>query len=145
MHVGFTGTRHGMTHDQAVAVHSLLVSRGATCLHHGDCLGADLQAHMMALALELDTVLHPPSDSKYRAFCRALTEHDHEPAPYIYRNHRIVDASVEVYAAPRQSHEVLRSGTWATIRYAIGLNIPTMIVFPDGSMEDHTAMTPWSS
>lgn len=34
------------------------------------------------------------------------------------RNHWMADISTEVYAFPRTAKEILRSGTWSTIRYA---------------------------
>lgn len=37
------------------------------------------------------------------------------------------------YAAPKDFKEELRSGTWATIRYAVKQQKRVIIIFPDGS------------
>lgn len=84
--------------------------------HHGDCLGADAQAHGVARELGFWIVVHPPEEPRGRAFCDGdviLPE-----KPFLVRNRDIVDASHLVLAAPKTAEEVLRSGTWATIRYA---------------------------
>ena len=48
MIIGFTGSRKGMTGEQAAVVMRLLLS--ATEGHHGDCVGADEQFHEMCMA-----------------------------------------------------------------------------------------------
>jgi hypothetical protein len=54
--------------------------------------------------------------------------------PYLVRNHEIVDDSQVLIAAPKEFTEQLRSGTWATIRYARKIGRTVRIVFPDGSI-----------
>jgi hypothetical protein len=47
-HIGFTGTRHGMTPAQRHAVSQLiaeLAAGAAFTAHHGDCVGADAEFH----------------------------------------------------------------------------------------------------
>ncbi len=39
-------------------------------------------------------------------------------------------------AAPKSFAEELRSGTWATVRYARKQKKPVVIVFPDGSVQN---------
>jgi hypothetical protein len=42
-------------------------------------------------------------------------------------------------AAPRTPIETLRSGTWATVRYARAYGRPVWIVLPDGSVRVEAA------
>ena len=122
--LGFTGTRTGMTVTQVVAVVNRLQLIAAQqhevlIVHHGDCKGADEQFHRLVFAHLPDAsiVLHPPIDNKLRAFCSGGCT-VLMPRGYLLRNKDIVRASDIVLAAPATKHEVLRSGTWATIRYA---------------------------
>jgi len=48
------------------------------------------------------------------------------------RNHKMVDSAGVLLATPKEDHEVLRSGTWATIRYAYKKNKQVVLVWPDG-------------
>jgi hypothetical protein len=128
--LGFTGTRHGMTEAQHAETKRRLV--GAEKLHHGDCIGSDEQAHEIAGELGIYRISHPPKDSRLRAFCDA--EEVREPKDYLPRDYDIVDESQELIATPSTFHEVLRSGTWTTIRYATQQGKPLTIIFPDGSV-----------
>jgi hypothetical protein len=59
----------------------------------------------------------------------------HECKEYLDRNHDIVDSSDLLIAVSESTVEVLRSGTWATIRYAKKLRKPIKIIYPDGKVE----------
>lgn len=85
--------------------------------HHGDCIGSDAQAHEIAQAFGCKIVIHPPINPSKRAFCKGEIT-ILEPRQYLDRNHDIVDACETLIATPKTSEEELRSGTWATIRYA---------------------------
>jgi len=128
--LGFTGTRHGMTPAQRAAVAEII--RNAKILHHGDCLGADREAHDIATAHRAWVVVHPPATPQWRAFCPG---HEHRtPKQYLKRNRDIVDETDELLAAP-EGPAALRSGTWATVRYALSVGRRVTIVWPDGSAE----------
>ncbi len=115
MIIGFTGTRHGMTEGQRQQLERLFADVNAIELHHGDCVGADEEAHEIATDARMRVVLHPPTNPKLRAFCEAETSFT--PRPYLERNRQIVENSEMLVAAP-SGPEVIRSGTWATVRYA---------------------------
>ena len=135
MKVGFTGTRLGMSRVQnTIFTGTLLMAKIGELpeFHHGDCIGADAQAHLIALKLGFIIHIHPPSNPKQRAFCTA--HHDMTPKPYIERNHNIVDAVELMIATPDEAIEQLRSGTWATIRYAWKRNRKIIIIGPNGEM-----------
>lgn len=102
---------------------------------HGDCIGADAEFDRLAVhygyPFSIANVLRYPG--KVRDRDRAFTGPEAAPpAPPLDRNHRIVDESHVMVAAPSTQHEVLRSGTWATIRYARSQGRPLYVVFPNG-------------
>lgn len=119
LHIGFTGTQEGMSDRQkeALAFDLSIRSSWLIVFHHGDCVGADEEAHLIARYIGAYIVIHPPIDPRLRAFCEG--DEIREPKPYIPRNHDIVDESRLLLAAPLlPEHEQPRSGTWATWRYA---------------------------
>ena len=136
--IGFTGTRHGMTTEQEVSVRLLLEDlnpglRGA--LHHGDCVGADAEAHRIAVDLGITTMIHPPSDTRLRAYCRG-GQFTFMAEPYTQRNRSIVEHSDVMIACPSSSTELRTGGTWQTVRMARGSRKRLFIVWPDGSVKE---------
>jgi len=119
MIAGFTGTRHGMSEEQKLYLAFELHRLKVTELHHGDCVGADEEANTIAHEMGIKTVGHPPTNEKYRAFCKCDVWY--ESRPYITRNHNIVDCTIHLLVAPKTNIEQVRSGTWATFRYASNL------------------------
>ena len=112
---GFTGSRFGLSNNQTNQIVDLLKNKDII-VAHGDCVGADSVFHKICEKLNVKIIIHPPTDNKLRAFCKS--EFIEKPLPYLKRNHNIVDFCDELIACPQSSQEVLRSGTWATIRYA---------------------------
>lgn len=49
-----------MTARQKSALRDLLASHDGATLHHGDAIGADAEAHDIAIALACTIVIHPP-------------------------------------------------------------------------------------
>lgn len=138
-HIGFTGTREGMTAAQAEMVEVVLAGRdlAGVVVHHGDCIGADAGFHAIARAYLLDGVSvwgHPPDDDTYRAFCDFDIEYP--PAPYLTRNAAIVRATSLLIAAPKEKSERTRGGTWWTVRCAWQRRRHVIIVWPDGTHLD---------
>jgi hypothetical protein len=129
-HLGVTGTRRGATVPQMDALWEILEELQPTHLHHGDCKGVDAQAAVLADALGIATVAHPPLVSKYRAF-HASTE-VRPLAPYLERDRDIV-GSVEVLVGLPDSLPRSGSGTWYTINWATWMDVPVRIVYPDGT------------
>jgi predicted Rossmann fold nucleotide-binding protein DprA/Smf involved in DNA uptake len=56
-----------------------------------------------------------------------------EPLPYLERNHAIVNESDFLIAAP-DGPETLRSGTWATVRYARKVGKRVLVIMPNGEI-----------
>jgi len=123
-HIGFTGTQNGMTNHQQYHVHRILREhipleyneKKNHYFHHGDCVGSDEEAAKIARDLGYTIVCHPPIDPKKRAYFPS--DEYREEKPYLERNHDIVDESAIMLATPNEATEQLRSGTWATVRYA---------------------------
>ncbi len=122
MRLGFTGTRDGMTDQQKDKLIEVLDAYNISQLHHGDCVGADEFAHNLAKNMGIFVVVHPPIDPRLRAFCQG--DEIRDTLPYIERNHSIVDETGALFVAPRTKEEQVRSGTWATYRYARSMEIP---------------------
>ena len=122
--VGFTGTSDlsGVASKRVDLLWDVLgelKKKGFTVLHHGDCVGADQECHEAAIGLGYKIVIHPPSDPKKRAFCTAEADEVRKEFPYLTRNHHIVNETQVLVAMPKViGKEELRSGTWATVRYA---------------------------
>lgn len=134
MHIGFTGTQLGMQPNQLQSFLEILNNFDELhILHHGDCRGADEQAHNEVKKLGWDVILHPPVNSNKRAFCQSAFS-IRAVKDYIARNHDIVDNSVLLLATPATVEEVLRSGTWATIRYANVKGVEFIIIDPLGNL-----------
>lgn len=137
--LGVTGTSKGMTRTQKAVFRSLIIQPGwyaaVSEFHHGDCIGADEEAHRF-FREDRPTVWivgHPPIIDKFRAFtdCDEMRTLKN----YIPRNHDIVDEIERLVATPKGFKEELRSGTWATIRYAWKIERPVTIIFPDGTIK----------
>lgn len=134
-HVGFSGTQKGMTSSQIWSVDKLLDDDLITQVaHHGDCVGADADFHNLSVMQGLKIVGHLPIKDAQRAFC--VFNETRVPKDYIDRNHDIVDESDWMIFTPFGFEEILRSGTWATIRYTRIQQKPGFIVWPDGSVVD---------
>jgi len=139
VNVGFTGTQNGMREDQRVAVKRLLAELYTSNddeFHYGACIGADTQAVWAALEIGY-TVL------AYQANNVAQSKHGLIPQDAILvtpmaaltRNKRIVDNTDILVVAPQRVSETLRSGTWATVRYARKQGKPIIYVWPDGRVQ----------
>lgn len=134
MSIGFTGTQRGMAPAQrARFVETLhLWAPHRAPFHHGDCIGADAEAHASAQMLGYHIVLHPPLARSRRAWCAA--DEVRPEAPYLVRNQHIVDECRVLIATPGEFTEQLRSGTWSTVRRARRAQRSVMIIYPDGSL-----------
>ena len=136
-HVGFTGTRSGMTSEQKSTVRQLFMKYRFT-LHHGDCVGADADAHDLAReAGAAHIVVHPPIKDDLRAFKSG--DELRTPKSYFARNRDIVNEAHLLVATPFTAHET-QGGTWYTINYArkrkaAGDPITIIVVLPDGTKE----------
>lgn len=137
--IGFIGTRHGMSDAQKNSFLKLIKEKNFTDFHHGDCIGSDEQAHNIVEEYcasnkskeKIKIHVHPPKYKKYRANCQADIEYI--PDDYLERNHNIVDTTDLLIATP-DIQETLRSGTWATVRYAREKNKRIYVIRKNGDI-----------
>ena len=131
MKIGMTGSRDGITNQAFNAFTTYIKPLQINEAHHGDCIGADALFHNIMQSLNIPIVIHPPDVDTLRAYCvggQVLTK-----KPYLSRNQDIVNCTDLLVAFPSTKEEVLRSGTWSTIRYARKTNNPVIIFYPDGT------------
>lgn len=124
MHIGFTGTRFGMTDRQHSSV-AALVAELTICKpfagHHGLCVGADSQFHHICRAFSDARVIgHPGPDWPNGDLCsRVECDVTLPPLTHMKRNRAIVSDSHAMIATPFEDEPQERGGTWATIRMAL--------------------------
>jgi hypothetical protein len=122
MIIAFTGNRYGLTEEQKTGIKNILArtDKPVTVLH-GDCVGADTDFHNLCSDLEIDIHVFPPDDDKLRGFNQGSVIM--RPRPYLKRNEDMIKKCDMLIACPTDKNkEILRSGTWATIRKARKLN-----------------------
>jgi hypothetical protein len=138
--VGFTGTRNGMSVYQKEAIRRLIRIFRGEGYAHGDCVGGDKEFDDLVLEAidetNLCTTIHvfPPTNPVFRAWCGHETTYSsylvYHENDYLVRDRLIVNLSDIMIAAPA-GEEIVRSGTWYTVRYAIRTNKHVFIIYPD--------------
>ena len=132
LQVSFTGTAKGMTDAQKKTFKKLIIKLDPYSFNHGDCVGSDSEACNIVYNLRTIIICHPPLNNYKRAFTSA--DQFRLPKPYLERNKDIVDEGDILIATPKGFKEELRSGTWATIRYAKKLGRKICIIYPNGDI-----------
>lgn len=144
MLVGVTGTTMGATPEQEEQLRYILGTT-VTVLHHGDAFGVDALAFQLFCTLRTQrqdsvirrVVMHPPSQPDKRAFTSIdplLGDEMRPEAPYLIRDRAIVNETELLVAVPASPTEQLRSGTWATVRYARRAGRLIIRINPDGTI-----------
>lgn len=128
MRIGITGTRMGATKRQLTLIRRILVELSGEELHHGDCVGADVQAAALAKELGYNVVGHPPSNPTHRGnfpSTRSLP-----PQGYFVRNRSIVDSVDLLLVVPREDTWQPRGGTWYIHDYAQTVGRDVIVIWP---------------
>ena len=142
LHIGFSGTRYGMTLLQRRAVYRVFRwyrdNRNAITVHHGSCVGADAEAHDIARMLGMAVALHPGVSEDCSGYLRAeCTMREGErvwrPASYAVRSQTIAACTGVLVAAPHESRP--SRGTNHAISCAVRLGRPAVVVSADGHMQ----------
>lgn len=139
IHVGFTGTRNGMSPAQLDCVVQIVTDLrllDQLTAHHGDCVGADNEFHDIMTRFASAIVIHTPVDNANRAFCeRDSPRGDNRysliglPAKtHLARNRDIVTESGVMIATPYESIHQTRGGTWYTVDYTRKMKKPLALV-----------------
>lgn len=125
LHLGFTGTRHGMSPAQharmLLELDRLIDLDEMTNAHHGCCVGADAQFHAAVRDIPCVCVVgHPGPDWPDGDLCDRSLQFDAliRPRPHMQRNREIVADSKVMLAAPFEDEPQMRGGTWKTIGMA---------------------------
>lgn len=132
MIIGFTGTQQGLSFEQRETLADVLENSDFDIAMHGDCIGADRDFHDIVRNLDFDVkvVVFPSNIEGKRAFCDADSVMD--SADPLVRNAAIAQLCDTLIACPKEFSEVLRSGTWATVRYAMKAQKTIVLILPDG-------------
>ncbi len=137
--LGFTGSRNGMSHDQIWGIRKFLKQAGTDVreVHHGNSIGADAEMHsILTMAFpDVEIIKHPSTHITQQALTTPSKVCPLCPMAPLDRNRHIVDNSDVLLAAPKGYVEEQRSGTWSTIKYAWEHGHVTLIVWPNGKIE----------
>lgn len=131
MIIGFTGTEKGMTYPQEEKLTSLLKAFRPTVVVHGGCVGADSKFHKICRdqLKPRPRICVLPSNIRSKQGNWLGADFVAREAPPLERNDKIVRDVEVLIATPEQNEEIMRSGTWATIRYAKKRNVPVIILY----------------
>lgn len=150
--IAFTGTRRGITRPQVVALTDVMTVLRLSAPRvpfdereflHGCCVGADRSAHDLVHATRWWKIVGYPGREDQREWAmqiyrggslRVVHPVPSGRSPELARNHDMVDDSTILVACPGEHTERLRSGTWATVRYARKKAVPVIIITPVGSI-----------
>lgn len=129
MKLGVTGTRNGMSQDQKLKVIDFFNNHEISELHHGDCVGVDVEVAQMAKDCGIDIVCHPPIKDELRGWF--VSDQTRTPTNYFARNRAIVDETDYLIVVPFQTSYQNQGGTWYTYSYAVKKGKPHIVIFPD--------------
>ena len=136
MKLGFTGSRK-ISYNQCSRLYKLIKGMNIDVAIHGGCKGFDSCFHEVVKELcNAKIFVHPGNQEQHDIFVKKNDCEVLPVKPYLERNKDIVNLSDEIIACPGTLKEILRSGTWATIRYAQKIGKKITIIFPDGSIEE---------
>lgn len=141
--LGFTATREKVTPEQEITLTRILIQNfvyGYREFHHGCCVNGDELGAKLAKQVGYTVIAHPPTNKTlFSQHSFDISDIRQPELDYIQRNERIVEASNILLAVPGTPEEVVRSGTWATIRYARKCSKLRVIIFPDGKLKYDTS------
>jgi len=134
MMLSFTGTHRALTDLQKITVTEFVEQFNPLCVTHGGCIGADDFFDQWCADLGIHRTIYP---SNIRG--KSLPKNEllrrgpctiHEPRPPLIRNEIIVKSGEFLLACPSENYEVLRSGTWSTVRIARRLGVKYTVINP---------------
>lgn len=129
---GFTGTRAGMTGFQRDMTKRVLKMGQPLMFRHGGAFGSDFEAHAIWSMVCKHTIAEvwPADPKRAELFQGQLNTRVQPIMPPLVRNIEIVTRSTFLLAIPHTEVEEQRSGTWQTIREALKINRPILIIWP---------------
>ena len=138
MKIGVTGTRSGMTYDQSLQVEDFfadLPTDEQHELHHGDCVGVDVEVARLAALAGYHVVCHPPLNSELRAYHESDDYRSKDS--YFARNRTIVNECDILLVIPFQDEWQPNGGTWYTHDYAKKKGVEFRVLWPEYDMSDN--------
>lgn len=138
MNVGFTGTRQGCAPEQLKSLELLLKLLKPTEFHHGAAIGADAQAAKIAASIDGCQIIAWPGcnlageSPDMDATSLEISHVKMRQAGYFTRNRKIVSVCDVLVACPPCHPLPSTGGTAYTIRHAVKMSVPVLIVWPDG-------------
>lgn len=141
MILGFTGThRVPLPEAQQRALVAYLIKDLPTTVLHGGAPGSDEMFHDLLAELAPETIveIYPGSADRYRYWHRRHPLGLHYSQPPLVRDKLIARRCDRLLGCPAQVEEIIRSGTWATVRYARAAHKPITLILPDGSVREET-------
>lgn len=106
--------------------------------HHGGCVGGDEELAFLVSRMlpHVQVHLHPGSTpEKYATYAYDISSWVvYDAKDNLERNQDMVNATDHLLGMPGEAEEILRSGTWATIRYARKAGRPHTLLYPDGTV-----------
>lgn len=134
--IGFTGSQRGLTSKQNEDLFALLKRLNPELGVHGACIGADDLFDQLCAKLGISRAIFPSTNLSKRVPDAELISRSgsvctiYPAKPGLERNADIVNLGAALIACPRQSFEIVRSGTWATVRLARRLGKPIHLLLP---------------
>lgn len=145
--LGVSGSRHGMNAWQARMVDRLwdVLVPWLSEIHHGDCVGCDVEmvesvlakAVSLELTNDIQIVAWPPTSFRFRALLPG--DQRMPPQSYRQRNQSIVDACDVLVACPGPDSR----GTWMTVRMAADASKPMVVLCPDKTVVINRETARW--
>lgn len=140
MNLAFTGTRKGMSALQYKTVLSLVKELEPDWAGHGDCIGADNDFHKICIIVR-GSITSPdppkihifPSNAGTRAHNEDYDIIEPERDSLV-RNRHMAKWCQKLIATPKEENEIIRSGTWATVRYGRRERRVIYLVLPNGKI-----------
>ena len=131
MRFGHTGTRRGMTKAQMHTLRTLVHEQGhlVTEWHHGCSGKSDEAGSYIAASLMVPLIIGHPGTARPVGYWDELRE----AKDNLVRDGDIAREADHLLATPYEDDEILRSGTWSTVRRARKFRTPVTIIFRDGS------------
>jgi hypothetical protein len=149
MNLGFTGTRHGLTHPQRVSFSNLLVRLEETghrvlVFRHGSCQGADVEAALATRVVcgsDVRIIAHPGPDVDKHQVDSGVDDEKLPGKTHFARNRDIVACTDALVACPHDDVEQPFGGTWYTVRHALKKGKRVYLVWPGGEVTDDGILT----
>lgn len=154
MRWAFTGSEWPLTPNQSLALDRVIsdeiMQHNVDKIHHGGCKGADDEFHELLGRGNYNLWAHVEvwpghierkrgKSTSYGVYRGKNLWVIHQPEYTLTRNRLMVDVADRLIAAP-DGVEVLRSGTWATVRYARKKHRPITFVWPNGEVTHETSI-----